>query len=76
MSNKTSNLQRTWKITWFVSNCNGKGIKTKSVLKTVNCNDYVDKETEKQTIKEQAYLDNNLDYNKIVMIKEIKDELQ
>jgi len=63
-------MERTWKISWFVWN-NGKGVKTKSVLKTVNTADYPDRECEKYELKDQAYIDHNLSFDKIVMIKEV-----
>ena len=63
-------MERTWKISWFVWN-NGKGVKTKSVLKTVDTNDYVDRECEKYELKDQAYIDHDLHPDKIVMIRQV-----
>jgi len=63
-------MKRIWKISWFVWN-NGKGVKTKSVLKTVDTNDYPDRESEKYELRDQAYIDHDLSQDKIVMIKEV-----
>ena len=63
-------MKRTWEISWFVWN-NGKGVKTKSVLKTVDTNNYPDRESEKYELRDQAYIDHDLSQDKIVMIKEV-----
>ena len=63
-------MKRTWKISWFVWN-NGKGVKTKSVLKTVDTNDYPDTYCEKYELKDQAYIDYDLHPDKIVMIRQV-----
>ena len=62
---------RTWELSWFVWN-NGKGVKTKNVLKTVNTADYPDKECEKYELKDAIYSEYNLHSQKIIMIKEVK----
>ena len=36
---------RKWKISWFVENA-----KTKEVLESVNCDDYIDRQTEKYDV--------------------------
>jgi len=62
---------RTWELSWFVWN-NGKGVKTKNVLKTVNTADYPDRECEKYELIDEIYFEYNLDSRKIIMIKEVK----
>ena len=64
-------MKRTWEISWFIWN-NGKGVKTKSVFKTVNTSDYIDRYSERSELREQAYIDHNLNSQKIVMIKEVQ----
>ena len=65
--------KRTWEISWFVWN-NGKGVKTKSVFKTVNTADYFDRQSEKSELKDQAYIDYDLHRDKIIMMKEVQDD--
>tara|TARA_R110000782_G_scaffold188593_1_gene278583 strand:+ start:623 stop:823 length:201 start_codon:yes stop_codon:yes gene_type:complete len=62
---------RTWELSWFIWT-NGKGVKTKSVLKTVNPADYVSRECEKYELKHEIYSEYNLHSQKIVLIKEVK----
>ena len=66
-------MKRTWEISWFIWN-NGKGVKTKSVFKTVNTSDYIDRYSERSELREQAYIDHNLNSQKIVMIEEVKNK--
>lgn len=61
--------KRTWEISWFVWN-NGKGVKTKSVFKTVNTSDYIDRDSEKAELTEQVRTEYNLNSQKIVMINQ------
>ena len=63
-------MERTWKISWFVWN-NGKGVKTKDVYKTVDTNDYPDRECEKHELRDQAYIDYDWHPSKLVLINEV-----
>lgn len=58
---------RTWKISWFE-----KYSKTKEVLETVNCHDYVDRETERHTVLDKIKTKHNLHDDKFVFIAEVK----
>ena len=59
--------QRTWNISWFVDYS-----KTKEVLETVNCDNYIDRETEKQDVLDQIKTKHNLHDDKFIFISEVK----
>ena len=58
---------RKWKISWFVENA-----KTKEVLETVNCNDYIDRQTEKYEVLNKIRTEHKLQDDKFVLISEVK----
>tara|TARA_A200000113_G_C8825353_1_gene341918 strand:- start:968 stop:1210 length:243 start_codon:yes stop_codon:yes gene_type:complete len=62
--------KRTWQISWFIWN-GGKGVKTKSVLKTVDPADYPDRYSEREQLRDEAYYEYDLHPDKMVMIKEV-----
>ena len=58
---------RKWKISWFVENA-----KTKEVLESVNCNDYIDRQTEKYEVLNKIRTKHKLQDDKFVFISEVK----
>ena len=46
-------MKRTWVISWFEWN-GEKAVGTKTIYKTVNCNNYTDREAEKYSLKEET----------------------
>ena len=58
---------RKWKISRFVENG-----KTKEVLKSVNCDDYIDIQTEKYELLDKIRTKHKLQDDKFVFISEVK----
>ena len=73
--------QRTWNISWYVGHdkvdeesCPLEIYTSniKEVLTTVNCDSYIDRETEKQDVLDQIKTNHNLHDDKFIFISEVK----
>ena len=58
--------QRTWNISWFVD-CS----KTKEVLETVDCDQYVDRATERHAVLDKIKTKHNLHEDKFIFISAV-----
>ena len=63
-------MKRTWVISWFEWN-GEKAVGTKTIYKTVNCNNYTDREAEKYSLKEETLFKYNLHPEKMIIIREV-----
>ncbi len=73
--------QRTWNISWYVGHdkedeescpLERSTRNIKEVLETVNCDNYIDRETEKQDVLDQIKTKHNLHDDKFIFISEVK----